>query len=179
MVIEYPSGRIVGPAFVGAGGINDVAFTPDGRRLVGGGADGAVHRWDLERGRRVASTASGQSRPITNVELSHDVRLLATLGREQLIRLWTMDRDYPLAQERPVFGQAAKGLAISADGSRMAAGDDAGMVQVWQLPGGSEPLRLTGHERQVWAIAFSPDGSLLASGDRSGDRKSTRLNSSH
>src|SRR3546814_3586239 len=31
MVIEYPSGRIVGPAFVGAGGINDVAFTPNGR----------------------------------------------------------------------------------------------------------------------------------------------------
>src|SRR3546814_228788 len=169
MVIEYPSGRIVGPAFVGAGGINDVAFTPNGRLLVGGGSDGAVHLWDLERGRLVASTASGHSQPITNVELSHDGRLLATLGRDQLIRLWTMDREYPLAQERPVFGQAAKGLAISADGSRMAAGDDAGMVQVWQLAGGSEPLMLTGHERQVWAIAFSPDGNLLASGDRSGE----------
>src|SRR3546814_346047 len=148
MVIEYPSGRIVGPAFVGAGGINDVAFTPNGRLLVGGGSDGAVHLWDLERGRLVASTASGHSQPITNVELSHDGRLLATLGRDQLIRLWTMDRDYPLAQERPVFGQAAKGLAISADGSRMAAGDDAGMVQVWQLAGGSEPLMLTGHRSE-------------------------------
>src|SRR3546814_11382131 len=52
MVIEYPRGRIVGPAFVGAGGINAVAFTPNGRLLGGGGAGGAEHRWDRERGRK-------------------------------------------------------------------------------------------------------------------------------
>src|SRR3546814_7606623 len=68
MVIEYPSGRIVGPAFVGAGGINDVAFTPNGRLLVGGGSDGAVHLWDLERGRLVASTADRKS---TRLNSSH------------------------------------------------------------------------------------------------------------
>src|SRR3546814_20387405 len=96
MVIEYPSGRIVGPAFVGAGGINDVAFTPNGRLLVGGGSDGAVHLWDLERGRLVASTASGHTQPITNVDLSQDQRVLATLGRVQISRLWSIDSDYPL-----------------------------------------------------------------------------------
>src|SRR3546814_20875107 len=101
MVIEYPSGRIVGPAFAGAGGINDVAFTPDGRLLVGGGSDGAVHLWDLERGRLVASTASGHSQPITNVEPRHDGRLPATLGRAQLTRRWPMDRDHPLHPHPP------------------------------------------------------------------------------
>src|SRR3546814_11054823 len=71
MVIEYPSGRIVGPAFAGAGGINAVAFTPDGSLLVGGGSDGAVHLWDLDRGRLVASTSSGPSTPQPTLEQTH------------------------------------------------------------------------------------------------------------
>ena len=169
MVVEYPSGRVVGPAFEGAGGINDVAFTPNGEVLVGGGSDGALHLWDLSHDRLITSTASGHSQPIIDVELSGDGRLLATLGRDQLIRLWTLGRNHPLARERGVSGQSAKGLAISPDGSRIAVGDDAGGVQVWHLQGGPEPLMLAGHGRQVWAVAFSPDGTLLASGDRSGE----------
>ncbi|MPZ11942.1 MAG: protein kinase [Kiloniellaceae bacterium] len=169
MVVDYPSGRIVGPAFTGVGGINDVAFTANGEFLIGGGSDGALHLWNLSHDRLTTSTSSGHSQPIIDVELSQDGRLLATLGRDQLIRLWALGRDYPLAQERRVAGQSAKGLAISADGSRIAASDDAGVVQVWPLGGVAGPVRLTGHGRQVWAVAFSPDGNRLASGDRSGE----------
>lgn len=169
MVLEYPSGHIVGPAFSGVGGINDVAFTPDGDLLVGGGSDGALHLWDLSHDRLAGSTASGHSQPIIDVELSADGRLLATLGRDQLIRLWTLGKSYPLAQEHPVFGKSARGLAISADGSSMAVGNDTGAVQVWTLAGDARPMRLTGHSRPVWAIAFSPDSKFLATGDRSGE----------
>lgn len=168
MVVEYPSGRIVGPAFAGIGGINDVAFTPGGDRLLGGGSDGALHLWDLAENRLIASTTIGHSQPVIDVELSQDGRLVATLGRDQLIRLWTLRGDHPLAQEYPVSGQSAKSVAISANGNRIAAGDDAGLVQVWELGDSSQPLQLQGHEHAVWALAFSPDGNLLASADRSG-----------
>mgnify|MGYP000545085843 CR=1 FL=1 len=169
MVVEYPSGRIIGRAFAGAAGINDVAFTPSGEILVGGGSDGALHLWDLSHDRLLNTTASGHSQPIVDVELSQDGRLVATLGRDQLIRLWTMGRAYPLAEEFWVAGQAAKGLAISPDGNRLAAGDNAGLIEVWQVDSDSAPQRLTGHSHQVWAVTFSPDGTLLASGDRSGE----------
>ena len=169
MVVEYPSGRVMGQAFAGAGGINDVVFTPNGETLIGGGSDGALHLWDLSHDRLLTSTASGHSQPIIDVELSRDGKLVATLGRDLLIRLWTMGREYPLAQQRWVSGQAAKGLAISSDGRRLAVGDDAGVVHVWQLDSAREPQRLTGHAYQVWAVAFSPDDRLLATGDRSGE----------
>ena len=62
----------------------------------------------------------------------------------------------------------AKGVAFSGDGRRMAVGDDSGVVQVWRLDTGEEPMVLLAHRHQVWALAFSPDGSLMASGDRAG-----------
>jgi WD40 repeat protein len=169
MVVEYPSGQVIGQPFAGAVGINDVAFTPSGETLIGGGSDGALHLWDLSHDRLLNTTAGGHSQPIIDVELSRDGRLVASLGRDQLIRLWTMVRDYPLTQQRWVSGQAAKGLAFSPDGTRMAVGDDAGVIHVWQLDSDRNPQRLTGHSHQVWAVAFAPDGTLLASGDRSGE----------
>src|SRR3712207_8468547 len=50
-------------------------------------------------------------------------------------------------------------------------------VRLWDAASGKprgEPL--TGHTEAVEAVAFSPEGELLASAR---DRKSTRLNSSH
>jgi WD40 repeat protein len=59
-------------------------------------------------------------------------------------------------------------VAFSGDGKYLAAGDDSGVVQVWELDNYKDPMILKGHGHQVWAIAFSPNGRLLASGDRSG-----------
>jgi WD40 repeat protein/serine/threonine protein kinase len=168
VLLEYPSGRILGPAFANVDRIAGVVFTPDGRNLIGGGADGALRLWDVERQQLVASTPSGHSQAIIDAGLSRDGKLLATLGKDQLIRLWRFGSTYPLAIELHVNGQSAKGVALSADGRRLAAGDDSGTVQVWEVGVDREASRLLGHEHQVWALAFSPNGYLLASGDRSG-----------
>ena len=100
--------------------------------------------------------------------MSRDGKLLATLGKDQLIRLWSVGMPRPLSEVRKVAGQMAKGVAFSRDGRRMAAGDDTGVVEVWRLGTGEDPVALLGHKHQVWALAFSPDGSLMASGDRGG-----------
>ena len=169
VVIDFPSGRIVGSAFAGVVGINDIVFAMDGRTLIGGGNDGALHLWDVNRGELIGSSPSGHSRAIIDIEQSQDGRRLATLGRDQLIRLWAIGSGTPLAEARAVAGQSAKGLAVSADGRRLAAGDDTGRVQVWDLDTPKPPDVLSGHAHQVWAVAFSPDGNHLASGDRNGE----------
>src|SRR3712207_8917038 len=48
-----------------------------------------------------------------------------------------------------------------------------------EVASGKELLTLRGHENPVHGVAFSPDGTKLASASEDGDRKSTRLNSSH
>jgi WD40 repeat protein len=169
VLLEYPSGRIIGRAFGDVSDIAGVAFTPDGTGLIGGGADGALRLWDIDKQTLIATTPSGHSQPIIDVAESADGKLVATLGNDQQVRLWRFASKYPLEDIRHVAGHSAKGVAISADGRQLAAGDDAGAVQLWNLGGDADPLLLTGHKNQVWALAFSPKGSVLASGDRGGE----------
>ena len=42
------------------------------------------------------------------------------------------------------------------------------MVRVWDPVTGQELLCLSGHEKRVNAVAFSPDGHTLASADHTG-----------
>ncbi len=168
MVLEFPSGRIIGPAFGPQDQISSVVFRPDGRILIGANADGAVRLWDAQRQVPIGTTPPGHSQAIVDIDLSEDGRLLATLGQDQVIRLWSFDSTHSLSSQLQVAGQKAKGLAISSDGKHLATGDDAGVVQVWELNTHKELIALQGHEHQVWALAFSPNRRLLASGDRSG-----------
>ena len=41
------------------GAVFSVAFSPDGKRVVGGSADNRVHIWDVATGAEVSSTANG------------------------------------------------------------------------------------------------------------------------
>lgn len=46
----------------------------------------------------------------------------------------------------------------------LATGNAFGVVVLWELETGAELRRLSGHAGTVSALAFSPDGKLLASG---------------
>jgi WD40 repeat protein len=53
-------------------------------------------------------------------------------------------------------------VAYSPDGGRLAAGNAAGLVLVWDTAAGREGLRLQADTRAVTGLAFSPDGERLA-----------------
>jgi WD40 repeat protein/serine/threonine protein kinase len=167
-LLEFPSGRILGTAFKDGSHIDGIAFSADGNTLIGGAADGTLRLWDINRQTLSASTPRGHSENIIDVRSSRNGDILATLGKDQVIRLWNFAASYPLGQIKEVLGRSAKGVAFSADGKLLAAGDDQGGVQIWELERAEEPIQLLRHKGQVWALAFSPDRAMLASGDRAG-----------
>jgi WD40 repeat protein/serine/threonine protein kinase len=169
ILFDYPAGKVIGPALAPGDKINGVAFSADGKILFGGGADGGLRLWDLEHGTLKSKTPSGHNAAIMDLELSGAHNLIVTLGSDQLIRFWRLESMVPLASRYQVAGRAAKGLAFSPDGGRLAAGDDSGNVKLWKLGTQEPPMMLSGHQQQVWALAFSPDGRQLLSGDRRGE----------
>lgn len=61
-----------------------------------------------------------------------------------------------------------QGLAYSPDGKRLASGDLAGTVTLWDANEGEEIFKFTRPAGPINAIAFSPDGRTLYSGSYDG-----------
>ena len=133
--------------------------------------------------------------PINTLAFSADGLMLATGGFNSRVVLWKMGKgergdDFLPATElgaqrrREVFdglvGDTVRAIAFSADGIHMAVCSKDGSVKMWDR---SQPMRAdnalvlqpaadqTGaifNPTNVWCLAFSPDSTMLASGDWKG-----------
>ena len=66
--------------------VSSHAFTPDGKRLVTGSADGTIKFWDTRSGEQLGSLNVGEQ--IRNLEFFPDGNTLVTASTEGWIRLW-------------------------------------------------------------------------------------------
>jgi WD40 repeat protein len=83
VLLEYPSGRIIGRAFGDVSDIAGVAFTPDGTGLIAAAPMAPSGSGDIDKQTLIATTPSGHSQPIIDVAESADGKLVATLGNDQ------------------------------------------------------------------------------------------------
>ncbi|MEU5403899.1 WD40 repeat domain-containing protein [Streptomyces sp. NPDC005963] len=141
--------------------VRTVAFSPDGRLLATGSQDETVRLWDVASRTLVADPLKGHGDIVTTVLFSPDGRHLITVGRT--IRLWDLaEVTQPRKVGKPWASSLTAQPAISATGL-LATGHPNGVTHLWdpiKQKKLGEPLR--GHAEEVSAVAFSPDGQLLA-----------------
>jgi len=159
-----------------------VAFTTDGAHLLAVTAGGQVRRWSVDQ-MPAAGTSGGAGEtlltasggPFLSARLSADRRTLALLGQDGSVQVWDLSGGRQV-QSIPAGPNVRRAVAISADGSLVAAGDGAN-IRAWDVQTGTPTQALNGywedaeeqedwlgHEQDVTALAFSPNGKLLASG---------------
>jgi RNA polymerase sigma factor (sigma-70 family) len=148
--------------FVVKGGIESLAFTPDGKGLVcGGHYERGPVLWDVETQRAVRRFDSGAERTVLAVALSPDGKLLASADRE--VRLW----DVATGKQLRSLPQAARHLAFAPDGRTLYAASDAA-IRVWDALTGEERSPLPGHRGALSAVRCAPDGRLIVTAGRDG-----------
>lgn len=154
-------GRLEGPGNY----ILSLAFTPDGDRLASAALDGTVRLWQVSNGALLQDLES--DKPITALTFDHDGHILAGSSPLGSIRLWRPD-DGALIQEWNAELDAAD-ITFTPDGQFLLWVTMDGTLQQWHV-GNPEPIThiLDGYLGVIDSLAFTNDGTLLASGSASG-----------
>jgi WD40 repeat protein len=127
------------------------AFSPDGRALVTGHADGSARLWEVPAGRPHGPALSHPSGMLHAVAFSPDGRLVATGGADGTARVWYAATGKPVGPPLPHRG-AVSAVAFQADARLLATGSGDGAVRLWPLPG---PVRGDVGEVRRWVEAVT------------------------
>ncbi|MDM8562505.1 WD40 repeat domain-containing protein [Candidatus Marithioploca araucensis] len=168
--------------------IKDVTFTPDGRYLVSASDDKLIRVWDLETGKTVRTLrgqiGAGREGKIYAMALSPDGRWLAAAGfmapghgiRDDDvgdIRLYDFTSG-KLVTLLKGHTNAVLSLAFSPDNRYLVSGSSDKNAIIWNMEskasalGTSKPKgldsRLSGHTKEIYAVAFTPDSQRVVTG---------------
>ena len=105
----------------------------------------------------------------TTFELEEEVHSVAFVpggttlasGSGEGVELWDLETRTGTTTS---LSGGATAVAISSHGATLASGSSSGQVELYDLEGGQLLATLSGHTHPIRSLAFSPDGTILASG---------------
>jgi WD40 repeat protein len=153
------------------GAVLSVACSPDGKSLATCCAGGPVRLWQTSTGKEIRRWhAAGDDRISgpTSLAYSADGKTLAAAGWDRTVRLWdaATGKEVGRFSGPPGTPSRCSHLQFSPDGKQLATRDADGAIRLWTRAG-QERRTLQEPDPPPWsdgvrALAFSPDGRLLA-----------------
>lgn len=157
-VWEVATGKLLATMIGHTMEVRSVAFSPDGQRVLSASADGTLRSWQTLTGKALVTVVSHPS--VDTMAFSPDGRRIATAGFDD-IKLWD---GVTLTQVATLKGDPlTKSLMFSANSQRLVSGGQGKIVQLWDMTDNQLLSNLIGHSNWVNSVAFSPDGSQIAS----------------
>jgi WD40 repeat protein/tRNA A-37 threonylcarbamoyl transferase component Bud32 len=142
------------------GEVLSAAFSPDGKLLATGSADGSAKVWDVGTGKQQASLP-GHRGAAGAVAFAGGSSVLATGDWEGMVRFW----DVATGDKRTIFMAHPGGVSVltfGSGGKLLFTGGGDGTVRLWDPAGEKEWAPRSNHRVSVASVALSPDGRTVA-----------------
>ncbi len=153
----------------GGGPVITVAYSPDGRTIASGCADGTIQLWDVVS-RMPTAHWKAHSKLVDftgTLHYSPDGSLLVSAGWDHAVKLWNT-RTYGLEASLLADSGVATDAEFSPNARRLATCGDSGIVRIWDTYSHKrlEPFR--SQSKFLNCVRHSPDGRLIAAGSDDG-----------
>lgn len=168
LILNPQSGQVLRELEGNSQEISTIAWSPDGGLLALGTADGMVKLWDIASG--------SNEEPIVVIEHADRVSSIVWTPDSERVIIGGADGVVRVCETEQIdssdiiarYPNAINCLSVSPDGKKIAFGSVDNVIRICEVDGTagtvslSEPNDTT--DIQLTAVAWSPDGSLLASG---------------
>ncbi len=110
--------------------MHSVAFSPNGRYLIGGDENGVVRVWDMVN-QQLVTELEGHKAKINYIAFSRDNKQMGTASFDGTVRIWNMDNlnDAPIVLKD--HNDWVWSIAFSADGTKLLAGCKDALIRIW------------------------------------------------
>jgi WD40 repeat protein len=137
-------------------------YDPSGKYAFGGSEDFHVWRVDLENDAKLAYPTNAWVRALVFPE----PRTLVTGGYDGRMIWWPVEgKEVEPIREVAAHDGWVRALAVSPDRQLIASCGNDYKVKIWNAADGGLVRELVGHDRDVYNVAFHPNGQDLVSGD--------------
>lgn len=161
-LIDFMTGEIT-VVFKGHGDmINDLAFSPDGNRLISGSRDKTARIWDVQSGKTL-HVLKGHTEFIGTVAFSPDGKRAVTGSWDNTLKIWNVKSGTLLTT---LTGHEAivTTAAFTPDGNYLLSSSQDKTIRLWDIKRGKFLKVLTKQKSEVDSLSISPDGTKVIAG---------------
>jgi WD40 repeat protein len=164
---DIDKGKVIAKWMGHTNGVGSTCWSQDGQRVVSGSSDGTARVWDVEKGVTILGPIETGHEQVHAIVYSPDMTLIATAGygpsipdsTEFPVKIW----DAKTGQLVATLKGHTNWVSCLAWGALRISGSSDNSIRTWNTTKWQQIAVLDGHISDVFGIAISPNGRILAS----------------